>query len=431
MSLLLVAACGAFVASEFALVTVERQSVERAVAGGDVRAGRVLIALRGLSTQLSSAQVGITVTNLAIGFLAEPAVAALIEGPLTSSGVPERAVPGVAVAVAITLATAVTMVYGELVPKNLAIARPMATARAVVGFQLGFTRAAGWPVRFLNGTANALLRLFGVEPQEELASARSPQELASLVQRSADKGTLPVETAALLRRTLRFGALHAVDVMTPRVRIRTLQEHAPVSAVLLLARATGHSRFPVQGRDSDDIVGVVHIKHAVTVREQDRDRVIVGSVMVEPVVVPSTLHLDPLLSTLRAGGLQLAVVVDEFGGVDGIVTIEDLIEELIGEVEDEHDRPPPQARRDADGRWVLSGLLRPDEAFEITKASLPADEHYETLGGMVAYLLGRIPRVGDQVEVNGLKLSVERMDGRRVDRVLLSPAPASGGHAHE
>lgn len=292
VGLLLVVACGAFVAAEFALVTVNRATVERAAAAGDRRAVGVLAALRKLSTQLSGAQLGITVTNLVIGFLAEPAVASLVEGPLRAAGVPEGAVPAIAVTIGLVLATAVTMIYGELVPKNLAIARPLETAGAVAGFQRGFTRATGPLIRFLNGTANRILRRFGVEPQEELASARSPEELTSLVRRSGQQGTLPVDTADLLERSLAFGEKCAADVRTPRTRVQVLGAEEPVENVLALARETGHSRFPVQRTGIDDVVGLVHVKHAVGVPAERRSAVPVAAVMVEPVLVPDTLELD-------------------------------------------------------------------------------------------------------------------------------------------
>lgn len=429
LSVGLVAACGGFVAAEFALVTVDRATVERAAATGDKRSEGALAALRTLSTQLSGAQLGITVTNLAIGFLAEPAIARLIDGPLATAGVPEGAVPGIAVAIALTIATAVTMIYGELVPKNLAIARPLATARSVQGFQRGFTRANAYSIRFLNGTANAILRRAGIEPQEELASARSPEELASLVRRSAEKGTLGQETATLLERSLAFGSKRADDVLTPRVRMRAIHGTAAVEEVIATARDTGHSRFPVIGEDLDDVLGVVHVKHAVSVPEDRRGEVRVLDVMVPPVLVPTMIELDPLLETLRRGGLQMGVVIDEFGGTAGIVTMEDLVEELVGDILDEHDRLGARIRRRPDGSWLVSGLLRPDEIASAAGIYLPEDDTYETLGGLIGHQLGRVPAAGDVVAVDGFELTVDRMDGRRVDRVTLCAAEQAGGDA--
>jgi len=430
-SLGLVVACGAFVAAEFALVTVDRSVVERAADAGDRRAGGVLSALRTLSTQLSGAQLGITITNLAIGFLAEPAIAQLVDGPLAAAGMPPAGVRGTALTIALVLSTGLTMVFGELVPKNLAIARPLATARHVQGFMRSFTRVNGPVIALLNGAANAILHRFGIEAQEELASARSPEELISLVRRSAAQGTLEAGTADLLARSLAFGDKRAEDVRTPRVRMVSVRAEDPVLEVIVRARASGHSRFPVLGEDTDDVVGVVHVKHAVTVPAPRRGDVRVSEVMVAPVLVPSTLELDPLLETLRGGGLQMAVVIDEFGGTDGLVTLEDLVEELVGDVVDEHDRPGAHARRRRDGAWSLSGLLRPDEVASAVGLNLPQDDGYETLGGLMAAALGHVPTAGDTVELPGLRLSVERMDGLRVDRVRVEEVSQGQGPGGE
>ncbi len=433
LSVVLVVICGVFVAAEFAMVTVDRSRVTRAADAGDRRSAGVLSALANLSTQLSGAQLGITITNLAIGFLAEPAIAGILDGPLESLGVPGGAVRGVGATIALALATATTMIYGELVPKNLAVARPLPTARAVQGFARGFSRVTGYPIRLLNGTANGLLRRMGIEPQEELASARSAQELFSLVGRSAEKGTLAPETATLFQRSLAFGGKQAADVLTPRVRMRTVQVDDPVGEVIAMARRTGHSRFPVVGQGLDDVVGLIHVKHAVAVGEEDRETVTVGDVMIDHLVVPSTMELDPLLETLRRGGLQLAVVIDEFGGTDGLVTIEDLIEELVGDVVDEHDRVGAHAQRRKDGTWLLSGLLRVDEVVQTVGVRLPLDDAYQTLGGLIADRLGRLPVTGDIVDVDGVSLTVHLMDGRRVDRVHLALPPAHRGRppAHQ
>jgi CBS domain containing-hemolysin-like protein len=430
VALLLVAACGVFVAGEFALVTVDRQSVERAARSGDRRARGVLAALRTLSTQLSGAQVGITVTNLVIGYLAEPALARLVAGPLHALGASDGLTRALSVAIGLVLAALVTMIFGELVPKNVAISRPLATARAVQGILRAFTTATRPLISLLNGTANMILRRLGVEPQEELVSARPAEELFSLVGRSAERGTLPAATAAFVQRSLLFGDRTALDVMTPRVRMRTVDVDDPVVEVIRRTRETGHSRFPVVGEGSDDVVGIVHVKHAVGVPEDLRDAVAVREVMAPPVVVPSSLPLDPLLETLRAGGLQIAIVVDEFGGTDGLVTVEDLIEEIVGEVVDEHDRVSPRAMRSRDGSWLLSGLLRPSEARETTGVDIPDTGEYQTLGGLMSHVLGRIPDAGDAVELDGVRYVVERMDGRRVDRVRLrpgAPPPAAAG----
>ena len=430
----LILACAGFVAAEFAFVTVDRSSVDREADAGDRRAIGVRSALRRLSTQLSAAQIGITLTNLLIGFLATPAISALLEGPLESVGVSSTAVTGVALVIGFILANGLTMVFGELIPKNLAITHPMETAKAVQAFQRGFTIALGPLITGANGIANSILRRLGIEPQEELASARSPDELGSLVRRSAEQGTLELKTATLLEKSLDFGERRADDAMTPRVRVTTLEPDDPVMAVIEAARESGRSRFPVAEDGSEQVEGIVHVKHAVAIPYERRGDVPVSEVMAEPVLVPSSMELDPLLTELRKVGLQIAIVVDEFGSFDGIVTLEDLIEEIVGEVRDEHDRDEKEPfRKIEDGVWGLSGLLRPDEVADYTGVHLPEDEDYETVAGLIAFELGRVPDGGDGIEVDALdadgsrlraRVTVLTMDELRVDRVRLEVEPA-------
>ncbi len=431
VSLMLILACGMFVAAEFAFVTVDRSQVDKAAAGGDAGAAGVQRALRSLSTQLSGAQVGITITNLAIGFLAEPAIANLIDGPLGAIGTPEGAVRPVSLTIALVLSTVLTMLFGELVPKNVAIARPMEVARATQRFQRGFTTVNGWLIRLLNGSANALVRRLGVEPQEELRSARSSTELASLVQRSADQGTLDPETAGLMERSVEFGTRSAGEIMTPRVRTLTLEDGDRAAAVIELARQSGHSRFPVLDGE-DTVVGTVHVKHAVALPVHERATTRLKHIMVKPIVVPDSIRLDPLLALLRQDSFQMAVVLDEYGGHAGIVTLEDVIEEIVGDISDEHDRLGDRARQRRDGSWILSGLLRPDEVEDVTGIELPEGENYDTVAGLVLQVLGRVPQSGDVTEIpvpdrsdseeprqQLAVLTVLHMDGLRIDRLSL------------
>ena len=418
-----------FVAAEFSLVALDRPTVQRAIDNGDRRAVGVLRAVRNLSTQLSGAQVGITVTTLIVGYLVQPSLAALLSTPIEALGLGETAAEGLSVALALALATAFSMVVGELVPKNLAISEPMATARVVVGPQRFFTASVAPLITVLNGSANRILRAFGVEPREELSAGRSPEELAALVRHSAAAGTLDQQTAQLITRSLGFSARTAADVMTPRVRTLVLPRDHKASEVIALARRSGHSRFPVIDGDLDDVVGVVHLKSAVAVPRERRDDVPVAAIMSEALRVPETVRLDPLLVELRALGLQLAVVVDEYGGTAGVVTLEDLVEELVGEVADEHDRSRPGIVHRRDGAWLVPGLMRPDEVRDKTGIDVPDGPAYETLGGFMMAALGRIPQLGDEVPVDGAVLRVERMDGRRIDRVRLVAAkqPATAG----
>ncbi len=421
VALLLVLANALFVAAEFSLVTVDRSTVERAAQADEPGAKNVLGALQSLSTQLSGAQLGITVTSLVVGFLAEPSLATLLGPTLSALGLPEGTAAGIAIVLALVLATFVQMVFGELVPKNLAIAKPFPVAKAVAGAQRGFSRVAGPLLTFLNGTANRLVRMLGIEPQEELRSARSAQELGSLVRRSAQEGVLEGPTADLVTRSLAFGDRTAADVMTPRFQVTFLATTDTADAVLDAVDRTGNSRFPVLRGGVDSVVGIVHVKHALAVPEAERGSRTVGDLMIDPLPVPGSQELDPLLPLLREQGLQLAVVVDEYGGTAGVVTLEDLIEEIVGDIADEHDPRGERARREDDGGWTLSGLLRPDEVAELTGVGLPEGDDFDSLGGLVVDRLGRVPRSGDAVteELDGhrVHLRVEKMDGWRVDRV--------------
>ena len=433
IGLLLVLACGAFVAAEFSLITVNRNDVEAAAESGDKRAGGVLRGMKTLSTQLSGAQLGITVTNLGIGFLAEPAIAALVGPPLVDPGLSEVAARSASVALALVLATGMTMIFGELVPKNMAIAQPLRTAKLVVGFQRVFTTIFGLPIRLFNGNANAVVRALGVEPQEELSSARSADELSVLVKRSADEGALAEETASLVQRTLAFGDRRAHDAMVPRGRVDSLEVEQTVADLLELARETGHSRFPVQD-DENEIAGVAHIRHGLAVPFDERPTTRVDAVMGPATFVPDTVPLDDLMDTLRAGGLQMAVVVDEFGDHAGLITLEDLVEEIVGEVRDEHDEETDDTP-EPDGSWDLDARMRPDEATERLGVTVPEHEDYDTLGGLVTMELGRLAEVGDEIVVDTdpapgeeparLRIVVVEIDGMRIEtvHVIVEAAP--------
>jgi len=417
LGVLLTIGTALFVAAEFSLVSLDRPTVERAVEAGDERAVGVLAAVRSLSTQLSGAQVGITLTTLLVGYLVQPSLATLLTPVMAGLGAGPALAAAAAVAVGLVLATVFSMVIGELVPQNLGISAPLATAKVVAGPQRAFTRAVGPLISLFNGSANRFLRGLGIEPQEELSSARTPEELAALVRRSAEVGTLDEQTATLITRTLDFGTRTAADVMTPRVRMETLQRDESAAEVVKLARRSGFSRFPVVEQDADDIVGVVHLKSVLGVPRDRRADVPVAALMVEALRVPETVRLDPLLMTLRQHGLQLAVVVDEYGGTAGVVTLEDVVEELVGEVSDEHDRNRLGVVRRRDGTYSVPGLMRPDEVREAAGLPIPDGPEYETVGGFVMASLGRVPRTGDEVEIAGVMLRVERMDGRRVDRL--------------
>ncbi|ALO07030.1 Hemolysin [Streptomyces venezuelae] len=432
---LLILANGFFVAAEFGLVTVERAEAERAAAAGDRRARTVVTALRELSFQLSGTQLGITLTSLVVGMLAQPALAGLLNGPLTATGLPEGAVSGVAVVIGMLLASAVQMVVGELVPKNWAVSRPLQVARFVATPQRRFSALFRPVIALLNRVANRLVRLMGVEPTEELDSVRTPGELVSLARHSALAGALEQDTADLFVRTLSLGGLTAGQVMTPRVKVSALQWDATAADVLNLTRATGLSRFPVYRDRIDEIVGMVHLKDALAVAPHARLRTRVGRIAVPPLLVPETLPAQALLERLRREQ-PIAVVVDEYGGTAGVVTLEDIVEELVGEVRDEHDTladgsPELAAAPAEDGRpaWEADGSCR---VHTLRRIGLDVpDGPYETVAGLVADLLGRIPAPGDRAELPGWRLSVRQVDRYRAGRVrLVRTGPDQPGYAH-
>lgn len=411
---------GLFVASEFSLVSLDRAELESRRANGETGFGPVIRALTRTSTHLSSAQLGITVTTLLTGWTMEPAISVMVSPVLLSMGLGAVSADIVATIVAVFMATLLSMIVGELAPKNLAIAEPRAVAKFVAPFQLAFSWVFSPIIWVLVRSANALVRVFGIEPKEELSSARTAEELASVVRHSTLHGGLEHDTATLLSKALSFSEHEAQDIMTPRTRLATVKRGDSADAIIELTRKTGHSRFPVIGDNADDVVGVVHVKQAVAVPRERRGEVPASALQGEALRVPETMALDDLLGELRNRGYQMAIVVDEYGGTAGVATLEDLIEELIGEVSDEHDRAKVDVVR---GRnWLtFPASLRPDELAERASVEVPDDGPWETVGGFLLAELGRIPVVGDAIEACDGIFVIERMDGRRIDRVRYTP----------
>jgi CBS domain containing-hemolysin-like protein len=427
---LLMAGNALFTAAEFSLTTLERSTVEANARHGGRRDRYVRRAHHTLSFQLSGAQLGISITTLITGFLTEPLVRELPHPAMDALGVPNQVADAVIAFLTLVVVTSLSMVFGELVPKNLAVARPLPTARAVAGPQLLFSFVMTFAIRLTNGAANRILRKLGIEPAQELRSARSPQELVSLVRSSARSGSLDPSTAALLNRSLQFGTLTAEELMTPRSKIVALQTDNTVADLVATATESGFSRFPIVEGDLDETVGIVHVKQVFQVPPAEREYTLLAAVARPVAVVPSTLDGDALMGEIRANGLQTAMVVDEYGGIAGMVTVEDLIEEIVGDVRDEHDDTTPDVTASANG-WRVSGLLRIDEVAAATGYHAPEGE-YETIGGLVLEQLGRIPVSGDTVQLSGIEpdgisngsaswqARVIRMDGRRIDVLELT-----------
>jgi CBS domain containing-hemolysin-like protein len=411
-----------FVAAEYALTTLERHQLTAHVATiGDATAHRLDKAHRTLSFQLSGAQLGITLTTLATGYMARPAVAGLLSPLFSAIGLPRTVNDPLATVLALVATTTLSVIFGELVPKQLAIAKPLEVGRFTVGIQSRFALVFSWLIHLLNGSANWIVRRMGIEPAEELRAARSAAELGALVRSSAAQGAMDVHTATVLDRSFKLGERTAEELMTPRVQIHAIDQAATVAELISQALATGRSRFPVYDGDVDNVVGAVHIKqafgldHATPVRD----------IAVEVPKVPTTLNADALLTQLRTSELQLAIVVDEWGGTAGLVTLEDVVEEIIGDVRDEHDGSEASPIRTLGlAGWLVSGLLRADELKEATGFLMPEGD-YETLAGFVVSQLGRIPEPGTHLEHEDWTLTVVRMDRHRIAEIRLTRPEAS------
>ena len=428
LGVLLTAGTAVFVAGEFALVALDPSVVDARAQAGDKRAGRVSKALRHLSTLLSGAQVGITLTTILLGYTMQAALNELLSQWL-SPWLGQTLAATIAVVSALIVVNAFSMVFGELIPKNATLADPLAAAGFVTPFITGFTWLFRPLVDLLNGMANAILKRFGIEAAEEASGARSASELTALLRRSAEEGTLDRATARLLTRSIGVDELSAVDVMTDRGRIHWLEESSTAADLVALASQTGHSRFPVFGDSPDDVLGLVNLRRAIAVPYERRAQVPVtsSSIMTPAPRVPETMPLASLLVELRGYGeqeyfgLQMAIVVDEYGGTAGVVTLEDAVEEIVGEVSDEHDRRRAGIHLDSAGRWIAPGWSRPDEFTARTTIRIPDDGPYETLGGLVMNELGRIPQIGDEVTLSTCTILVDAMEGRRVTRVRITP----------
>jgi CBS domain containing-hemolysin-like protein len=416
---LLVGAQAFFVAIEFGLVAVDRTRLEQEARQGSRRAEMGVGLLRRLSHHLSGAQLGITVTSLVLGFIAEPVIATLLEPAFDQWSL----------AIALVLATVLQMVLGELVPKTIAIARAMPTVRLLGAPLRAYDFVFGWLISALDRAANRTVRALGIEPADELSTVRSLPELALLFEASADEGLLDRRSTRLLDRSIRFGEKTAADALVPRTAMVAVDLEASASDLVALARRSGRSRFPVAGADLDDIRGVIHVKQVHAVAPVDRPTTGVRDLMVEPLVVPETLALDDLLVEMQGSGSHLVIVADEYGGTAGLLTLEDVLEEIVGDIADEYDETeePELTRRQQPGEWLLAGTLHPDEVEDACGLAIPEGE-YETLAGFVLDRLGFVPdQPGATFEHEGWRLEVAAMDRRRVAEVRLSDVTEGDG----
>ena len=360
--LVLTVATGYFVSQEFAYVAVDRSRLRTLAEDGDPAAARALKVTSRLSFVLSGAQVGITITALLAGYFAEPYLGAGLEDLLGSAGVPQAVSVSVSVILALLLATIIQMVLGELAPKNLAIAKAEAIALRLARSTLLYLTIAGPLIRVFDSASNRILRRVGIEPVEELPQGATAQELDRIIVTSYEQGLLDEDTMRLLDRGLDFRGRTAGEAMVPRVDVITMHRDEPLTRVVELLD-TGHSRFPVIADSVDEVLGVVAIGDVVELEPADRAHIAVGSLASPPVVVPETLPLPGVLERLRTARRQLAIVVDEYGGFAGIVSLEDIAEELVGEIRDEDDLPEsglvPGRRRIVGGAGPMAARRGP------------------------------------------------------------------------
>jgi CBS domain containing-hemolysin-like protein len=425
---ILILANAFFVAGEFAIVAVERSTVERRAREGDRRARRILNSLRNLSFELSGAQLGITITSLVLGAIAEPTLAAALT-PLFGvfDFMSEGTTLALSVAMAFVLATTAQMVFGELVPKNLTISRPYRSA-VLFGIPMQIVNRAVRPlILFLNNSADWTVRRFGIEPRAELAGVRSMEELELMIRSSGEEGRLDDEEMELLTRAITFTEKVAAEAMIPRVNVVAINRHQPISELRQIAQETGHSRFPVYGLDLDEIVGIVHVKDTIGIPASRRALTPVEEIAEPGLRIPAASRLEYLLTQLQTQGRGMAMVIDEYGGTAGIITIEDLLEEIFGEIEDEYDEAAGGVT-ESEQVDLLSGLLHRHDVEERIGYEWP-EGHYETLGGFLVASIGRFPEEGEVIAVGDLAFEVLRMEGHRVDHVRVIKTRPSGGQS--
>ncbi|MYV97990.1 hemolysin family protein [Streptomyces sp. SID3343] len=389
---------GFFVAQEFAYVAADRSLLRRRAESGDKAAARAMTVMGRLSFMLSGAQLGITVTALLVGFIAEPALAAVISPVLDGVGVPDGAVPVISLILGFVVATGIQMVLGELVPKNWGIAEPERVAILLSRPTLVYLKIFGPVIRLFDTLANRLVRAIGIEPVEELHGGATTEELAHIVDEAGRDGELDADLSGILRRAIAFGDLSVDQVMVPRPDVVRVRAQTTAAELIELVARCGHSHYPVVGERVDDVLGVVGVADLLEVAPEDTAHVTAGSIARPALLVPDTAGLASLLEQLRAAHEEFAVVLDEHGGLAGIVTYEDVAEELVGEIADESDHEEPVETEPEDGWWRLDAGLRVDETERIVGAELP-DGPYETLGGLVIAHLGRLPEVGDRIKV--------------------------------
>ena len=420
VGLALLLANGAFVAAEFALLAARRSKIEALAEEGSKAAGHALAGLREISLMLAGAQLGITMASLGLGATAEPALHHGLDALLAETTIPRPITAAASLAIALGITVFLHMVVGEMAPKSWAIAHPERSALLIARPFRWFVRALRPFIRFLNGMSNQLVRACGVEPQDEVAQVHAPADLVLLLEESARRGRIDVDEQTLLTRAIDLSGLDAEAAMVPRPDIVAIDADARIDEIERVASASGRSRLPVHTGDLDDVVGVLHVKDVLAIDSTERAAVRAGALAGPAMLTPESRPLEELMLDMRSRRQHIALVVDEFGSVTGLVALEDLLEELIGDFEDETDRRRPPRRR-PDGAVIVPGSLRPDELAARLDVRLPEGD-WETVAGYIIAQLGRLPEVGDAVDDGACRMEIARMDGHRVLEVAVRPS---------
>jgi CBS domain containing-hemolysin-like protein len=418
----LLTANGFFVGAEFALVAVRRTRIEQLANEGNTRAVTALKSIRELSLMLAGVQLGITMASLGLGYVSEPAVARGLESLLDGLvQMPVGLLHSISFVISMLIIVFFHMVIGEMAPKNIAIAEPERAALWVaipLRLYANLFRPFIWA---LNQLANAGCRLVGVEPIDEIVSAHSADEINAMIAASARSGMLEEFKQRLLSGAIELGERDAGSAMAPRTELKAIPRTASPAEIEALVVETGHTRIPVYGEDLDDIIGFFNAKDLLRVAPENRDKPLPSRLIRQMLVVPESRKLRSLLVDMRRARRHVALVIDEHGGTAGIVALEDVLEELVGEIRDEHDVGEMGVEQLGHKRWLVPGGLRIDEAAAGLGVELPEGE-YETIAGFLMDRLGRIPKRRDSVEHDGWRLRVRTMHRRRVVQVLIEPS---------
>lgn len=417
----LVFANGFFVASEFSLVGVRRSRIATLASAGDKRARRLLGLVDNLNAYISATQLGITLASLALGWLGEPAIAHLLEIPLKGR-VSERVLHTIAFTIAFTIITFLHIVLGELAPKTLALERAEKTALAIALPMQIFYKAFSYPIRLLDWAGTRTVRLFGLHPSGEHGSIYTEEELRQLIDTSRLSGHVNEEEQQLINRVFDFSDAEVREAMIPRTAVDALPVTATFEEAKQAFRTLGYSRLPVYRERLDNVVGIVFWRDIEPYYEKHADDFDLGKLAHPPMFIPATARLGAVLKQMQNTRNHLALVIDEHGGIEGIVTLEDLLEEIVGEINDEFDEEVrSQITRDADGTYLLDGMLAVRDANRQFDLKLPEDGSYTTLAGFLMAQTGRLLQQGETVEFEGALFTVERVDHRRIRRVRFAP----------